>query len=124
MALSKSDILNADDMPTEEVNVPEWGGTVIISTMTSTARDAYEAEMYHANKAQNGGEFVNLRARMVARCARDEQGELLFTDDDIEALGKKSAAALDRCYEVAERLNKFSEEDIAELSGESVSVQS
>ena len=33
MTLSKTDILNALDLPTEEVEVPRWGGTVLVRAM-------------------------------------------------------------------------------------------
>ena len=33
MALTKAQILSADDLPREEVSVPEWGGSVLVSTM-------------------------------------------------------------------------------------------
>jgi hypothetical protein len=35
---------------------------------------------------------------------------------DINTLGQKSAAALDRVYEVAARLSKISKEDVDELA--------
>ena len=44
--LTRDLILKADDIQTREVEVPEWGGTVLIRALTGTERDAYEAEAY------------------------------------------------------------------------------
>ena len=43
--LSKEAILAADDLPREKVNVPEWGGEVLVRTMSGTDRDAFEASL-------------------------------------------------------------------------------
>jgi hypothetical protein len=44
-----------------------------------------------------------------------EDGERLFTDNEVNALGAKSAAALDRVFEVAAELSRLKPEDIEEL---------
>jgi len=46
----------------------------------------------------------------------DNDGTLLFSQADIESLGAKSCAALDRIYAVAQRLNGLAPEDIKELA--------
>lgn len=102
--LTKEQILAASDVKTEEVDVPEWGGTVRVAVMSGTARDQYESSLVNAE-----GKFIameNLRARFVSACLVDADNKLLFSSDDILALGKKSADALDRCFNVASRLNK------------------
>ena len=38
--LSKSAILCANDLQTEDVDVPEWGGTVRVRSFTGRERDA------------------------------------------------------------------------------------
>ena len=109
--LSKKDILTADDLPHQDVEVPEWGGTVRVRTMTGTERDAFEGETYTGD----GANTINMRARMCARCIIGEDGERLFEDRDMAELGAKSAAALDRVFAVAQALNGFSDSDIEEL---------
>ena len=44
-----------------------------------------------------------------------EDGERLFTRADAEALGKKSAAALNRCFEVSCSLSGITSDDVDEL---------
>lgn len=115
--LSKAQILATEDLKTETVSVPEWNGEVIISSMTGKARDAYEnsiVEMDSNGKAKQN--LQNLRAKLLAATLVDEKGSLLFSENDIEALGKKSSKALDRCFEVAQRLNAVSNDDLEDLA--------
>jgi hypothetical protein len=49
-------------------------------------------------------------------CLVDENGEQLFQHEDTFPLGAKSAAALDRIFQVAQRLNGLREEDVNELA--------
>ena len=114
MALSRADILGADDLPKKEVSVPEWGGHVWVRTMTGTERDAFEAALLNGeSKATNLG---NIRARMASMTLCDDVGERLFVAEDIEELGAKSAAALDRVFAVAQELNHFGDKDVEDLA--------
>lgn len=113
MALTKDQIKAAQDTKTEEVEVPEWGGTVIIKTMTGKSRDALEMSMVKANGQQDRS---NIRARFVVASAVDDKGKPLFEDADIEWLGQKSAAALDRCFAVSQRLNHITDGDVEDLA--------
>lgn len=111
--LSKQDILKADDSKAIEVEVPEWGGTVIVGTMSGFARDQFEAAIIGKN---GGANMVNIRAKLAASTLQDEKGNLLFSDKDVASLGKKSAAALDRVFEAAQKLNRITEADVEELA--------
>lgn len=59
--------------------------------------------------------LANVRARLVAMCLVGEDGRRLFEDGDIESLGSKGAAALDRVFAVARRLSGLSNRDLEEL---------
>lgn len=98
--LTKSTILAANDLPSESVPVPEWGGDVLVRTMSGTDRDAFEASLLDKD-----GRMQNVRARLVALSLCDANGARLFEDNEIAALGLKSARALDRVFSVAQRLN-------------------
>ena len=98
--LSKDAILAADDLPRETVIIPEWGGEVLVRTMSGTDRDTFEASLL-----EKDGRMENVRARLVALTLCDSQGDRLFDDSEIAALGRKSARALDRVFSVAQRLN-------------------
>ncbi len=112
MRLSKEDILKAADRGTEEVEVPEWGGSVLVQGMTGRERDAYEVSLRDQRTGQRRpGALDNVRAKIIARCVVDDDGKRLFTDADIAALGEKSGAAIDRVFDVAARLSGMSDED-------------
>jgi hypothetical protein len=113
--LNRLDILGSDDLHLEKISVPQWGGDLFVRILTAAERDAFEASV-SGGKRRN---LVNLRARLVVLTACDEKGERLFQDADIEALGKKSAAAMDRVFGVSAALNGFTSGDIESLEGES-----
>ena len=111
--LSKDTILASVDLPMELVSVPEWGGDIYVRTLNGTERDAFEQSMVGKKNSTN---LDNVRARFAVLTICDEAGNRLFTANDATALGKKSAAALDRVFAVAQRLNGFSSEDADELA--------
>ena len=119
--LSKEAILSASDVTTETVPVPEWGGEVLVKVMTGTERDEWEAAIVESDGKVSR---KNIRAKLVAQCIVDEQGNRLFTQDDVAALGKKSGSSLDRVYSVAARLNKLTGKDVDELAKNSGSAPS
>jgi len=110
--LNKDEILKADDLKTETVSVPEWGGDVSIRTITGAERDSYEAGIIGSGKKKN---LQNLRAKLCAKCLVDEDGTRLFSDAEILALGGKSAKPLDRIFDAAQKLNGFTDADVEEL---------
>ena len=119
--LTKDEILRADDLRLERVEVPEWGGEVLLRTMTGTERDAFEAELVEGREQGGGGvgriNYRNLRARLLALCTVGEDGARLFsTPEDVAALGGKSAGALDRLFKVAQRLNGLSAQEVDDLT--------
>ena len=116
--LSKADIIAASDLKREEVDVPEWGGTVLVTSFSADAKDALEFKIY--NMANKSG--VGIRAAYVGLSAIDEFGQRLFTDEEVAILGTKSAAALDRVFEVVSRINRISQADIEELEKNSAAV--
>lgn len=119
MALLKfTEILDADDFKTMDVEVPEWGGTVRIRNLTGAERDAWESEniKYDNKSGKNSPNLVNLRARLIAKCAINEDGTPLFTSKRaVEMLGSKASSALDRLFSACQELNAITDEDVEEL---------
>lgn len=115
MLLTASQILEAPDLKFEDVPCPEWGGDVRIRNLTGIERDAYEASLIVVSARESRVDRANVRARLVSLAACDESGKAIFTPADVERLGGKSAAALDRCYDVAARLAGLSAADQKDL---------
>lgn len=118
MTLSRAEIL-ATSIPVETVDVPEWGGKVILRGLTASERDDYEQAMVET--APDGSvrpkrKLDNVRASLVVRCIVNEQGEREFTDADAELLGEKDAAVIDELWDVCRRLCGMTTEDEAKLA--------
>lgn len=115
--LSADAILGADDRAWEDVEVPEWGGTVRVRELSGTERDKFEGGF--VGKNGKDVKYEEFRARLAGLSMVDEAGKRLFrTDAEVKRLGEKSAAALQRVVDVAVRLSGLSEDDVAELTGE------
>jgi hypothetical protein len=115
--LTKEQILAAADLPEEVVDVPEWGGKVLIRGMTGAERDAFEESVMVTRGNNRELNLRNFRAKLVARSIVDPATkERMFTDNEIAELGKKSARALQRVFEAALRLNGMTAESVEELT--------
>jgi len=122
--LSKDAILGADDLPTEDVEVKAWGGTVRVRGLTGTERDRFE---FSLAAVKNDPSKAEVRAQVVGRCLVDAEGERLFTDKEISRLGAKSGAALDVVFDVVRRLSGMGDQAVdqaAEDFGDAPNVDS
>lgn len=100
--LSRNSILTANDLPKEKVDVPEWGGHLYVRALNGVERDQVERMAVSDTVS---------KAAIVAMVAVDENGEQLFTNDDIPALEKKNGTALLRIVNAAFTLNFLSDEE-------------
>lgn len=123
----KEQILGFVDAQHEDVVVPEWGDmTVRVRGLTGQERDAFEDSMTKV-KANGKGVSINsanFRARFLVLAIVDDEGNRVFTDGEAPFLGTKSAAAINRLYDVAARLSGMSEADEAELTAAFTNGQS
>lgn len=124
--LNKAEILAQDDLRFEDVQIPEWGGAwVRVRSMNASERDRFEAGTVQRNGRNVTANLENIRARLCILClVSPESGERLFEEEDTFPLGGKSAAALDRIFTVAQRLNGLRDEDVDELAKNSKAGQS
>ena len=102
--LQKLDIL-AHKLKTEVVDVPEWGGEVIVSELG--ASDSIAMLNSREYVAQDG-KTINMATftpALVACCVVDESGQRIFTDEDVAALARCSPKPFDRVSTIALRLN-------------------
>lgn len=120
--LNRQSILDAVDIQQEQVSVPEWGGDVLVYGLTAGEKDVYEDGMVNAT----GKKKVTLKdatARLCSMCIKDENGDRLFSNDDIAALGKKSAKAMERISDAAMRLSGMTKGDIEEIVKNSETIR-
>ncbi|CAB4121376.1 MULTISPECIES: hypothetical protein [Polynucleobacter] len=116
--LSKQDILAANDLKRVEVDVPEWGGKVWVTSFSADAKDAIEFNLMNLSKKSG----VGLRAAYVGLAIVDEHGQRLFTDEELPMLGTKFAGAIDRIFEKVSEINRISQKDLEELEKNSEAV--
>jgi hypothetical protein len=110
MLLSKDAIMSTSDLPTEVVEVKQWGGSVKVRGMNAGERDTFEEAIRKHGMA-------NLRSLMASMTIINEDGSRMFTDKEVNKLSEKSAEALDTIIEVASRLSGLTDSDVEVLEG-------
>ena len=113
----RDQILAAEDIPSEKVQIPEWGVTIEVRGMTGAERTRI---MDNAVDQQGG---VNLQyvypEIVIATSFDDVTGEQIFKPSDRDTLLTKSAVALDRLAQVGMRLSGFTQESADEAGKDS-----
>lgn len=117
--LGRDDILGIDDLPKEDVYVPDWGGYVRVSALTAFNRDKLEEQL-----AGDKPDWSNFRARWAVKCMIDQEGNRLFKDNEANQLGRKSAKAMQTVFAAIQRLSGLTQESVEETEGNSDAVQS
>lgn len=112
--LSKDQILGKEDRAHKEVDVPEWGGAVLVRPISAKDQGRFEAKMYEANKSGGTKALETVKCDLVAMCVVDEAGEPMFTAKE---LFERSASAVNHLFNECRKVNGMSEEDIEELEG-------
>ncbi len=116
--LTRRDILSADDVKSEDVEVPEWDGVVTIRGLDGHRRDKMTNEMLKNKELSADGKDVNVTAmqtRMLVACIVDESGKSVFDENDIMKFQQKNAGVISRLYVIAQRLSGTDEETVKEL---------
>ena len=116
MVLTRDEILAARDIRVERVEVPEWGGEVLVRGLTAAERDEFDLSATVERDGKRVINFQQLRARLVAMSLVDEHGKRLFSDADVEYLAAKSGAAIGRIFDIAMRLSGLTGQDIEEIT--------
>ena len=104
----REQILAADDLGSEDVDVPEWG-----DGLTLKVRGLNAGEVEEFGRAVNDGKLDNLLAKMVAKVVMNGDGERVFTDDDVDALAAKSHVPIQRIFQAAQRVSGLDDDEEA-----------
>ena len=116
--LTFDQIKNAEDRTYQDVEAPEWGGTVRLRVMGSAVRRAFEKHLADVEKDLS----VDTRALLVGACMCDEalthlcvrfdaEQQPQFVFDNIKALAAKSNVPIVRLFKVAKTLNVIGDEE-------------
>lgn len=122
VVLNRDAVLKHVALPKELVEIPEWGGSVWVRGLTAGERDEFENTVLRQRPTKKGRvvQTVSLqdaRARLAVMSVVDNEGQRLFTYDDVARLSQLSASAVDRIFDVASRLSGMTDEDVDELLG-------
>ncbi len=109
--LTASEIQQVQELPYEDVEVPEWGGKVRIIGLD--AKSAQEISSRLVTLDENG-KIANVHINtimtdLLVRTIAGQDGKPLFKLEDAAALGKKSAKVMRRLFEIAQRLSGITE---------------
>ena len=104
-ALSRTDILAAQDLVQTEIDVPEWGGKLYLRGLSAAERSAYENRF--RTLRQEDPEQASLKAvvLLIAMTAISSDGRPVFTEEDLDALAAKSFDVLLKVFHAARRVN-------------------
>lgn len=128
--LTAEQILAADDLKTDYVECAEWGGTIKVRAMGSAELAEWRNRALGAARAKMG-DLGNLSEAdieitlgrsdywIVGKCAIDEKGNPLFTEEQIEKLAAKSDAPIARAGKRIRELSGLTEEAAQEIAGKS-----
>jgi len=108
--LTKDDIREAQDIETDTVEVPEWGGTVTVRGLSAVERG--KLDNFGAAARRGEADMSDLHVQTIILGTVNEDGEPFFDDDDAEWLRDKSGAAVSRISERIWDMSGISEEDV------------
>lgn len=120
--LSREEILTAEDIQTEEVEVKEWKtkgnpkGLVLVRGLTGQERDRFQISVMKNPGKSTEINLMNASSKLVSLCVIDEKGKRVFNQRDVLALSKKSGAAINTVFTVCQRLSGLTSEDLEELT--------
>jgi len=110
MASLRDKIFAAQDIPTEVVNIPEWGVDVLVRGMSAGDRITLMQNAFDQATQQVNMSIVY--PDVVVSCTYDpESDEPVFTPADKDAILAKSSAAVERLANVGLRLSGIGKEE-------------
>ena len=114
--LTRESLLQKEELEVEQVDLGN-GECVFVRQMTGRERDRWERSLFREEKDEKGDTtsvraMDDFRAKLVVNCICDEHGKAILQFEDYETLSKNmSARKLEKIVNVAQQLNKISEED-------------
>lgn len=103
--LTQEEILAPRALPFEDVEVPEWGGTLRIQGLSSDEGDKFLASLQRQNGQKIDRDTTYYCAKLLARCIVSAQGERVIQEANVLSLAQQSNAVVMRLTEVAQRLS-------------------
>lgn len=125
--LNRNQILEAKDIKTKDIEVPEWGGTIRIKQLSAKEYNDITMSMVNIRKmaakqisrknpddvedAINETAVKNQKILLIVKSVVDENMKPLFTEADMELLYQKNTNVVDKIIAEIEEFNSVSTED-------------
>lgn len=109
----KEKILNANDTVGKSLRVDEWDVTVHLKRMTVAETMNFQQTISLGDEDDNTTGLRNMVA-FVSTCMCDEQGNRIFSDDELNLLDTRSTDVIQRIFDEAAKLNGMGKDDDGE----------
>jgi len=96
--LSREHILETGDIEVVELEIPEWGGSVLVRELTTAEVEHFSLRTSTSRGDLDISRMSGLRAEVVSWALVDESGQQIMHKKDAEALQKKSHRVIDRIF--------------------------
>lgn len=121
VVLNREQLLKKEKLEIVEVDLGK-GDVVFVRQMTGRERDNFEQSMLRkvkkpgSNVVEYEPSIKDFRAKLAVNTLCDEEGECLMKPEDYDLLSRNmSAFRLEKIINIAQKLNKISEEDKEEM---------
>lgn len=89
-------ILAAKGLHTETMEIPEWGETITIRSLTVAQREAIDTLVSEAKKS---GQPISVFALIVGFSILDEDGRRVFSNEDIRLFDDHNSGPFERIWD-------------------------
>lgn len=103
-------VLQINDLPVHEVEVPQWGGSIGVRTMRADERAGIEKRFSKTKPSDDPGGFR--RAILMATLVNEDGSAFLKDEEAAKQLMMKSAEAVEVLFEKACEINGFRQKDV------------
>jgi hypothetical protein len=97
-ALTRDNIIDADDRDLEELEISEWGGSIYIGALTIGQRLTFDEKHCGPEGTFKDLKDPELVYDMLALCIKDKEGTCLFNKEDIKDLKNKNAKTIHKIF--------------------------
>lgn len=106
--LTLDQIQSVDDIKRQTVEVPEWGGEILVKSMSGRLRSNLE------QKISSNAPHADVKMMIVTSCCINEDGTRLFSDADKKWLIEKASKPLETLFEAVCKLSGIGLDESAE----------
>ena len=107
-----------------DVALPELGEGVVVPVWPMTALEWTQFQLEQQGKdGKPNAKAKQVRQRLVIRCCRDDDGQPLFTADDIDSIGALHAGIVERLVDAALEVSGLKAPDLEAAAKNSDATQ-